>query len=273
VVLAVGGYASAPGALAAGMLGVPVVLQEQNALPGLSNRLLAPWCAVVACGFEAAVTAFPSLPARWTGNPVRPEFFRVPSPPLQPLTLLVIGGSQGSAFLNALLPEALVELSRRTTLPRVVHQCGERWEAEVRKRYASAGVAAEVVPFLERPAEAMAQAVLVVSRAGALTVSELAAARRAAVLVPFAAAAGGHQLANARAYATTGAADVLEEPEATPRITAALLAQLLASPARLVERGQAGTRLVRPDAAHAVARMVLEAARAEVGVPAHGGGA
>lgn len=272
-VLAVGGYASLPGALAAGMLGVPVVLQEQNALPGLSNRLLAPWCAVVACGFEAAVKAFPSLPARWTGNPVRPEFFTVPAPPLEPLTVLVIGGSQGSVFLNALLPEALVELSRRATLPRVAHQCGQRWESEVRQRYASAGVAAEVVPFLERPAEAMARAALVVSRAGALTVSELAAARRAALLVPFAAAAGGHQLANARAYATTGAADVLEEREATPRATAALLAQLLASPARLVERGQAGARLARSDAARAVARMVLEAARAEVPFSAHRGGA
>jgi len=272
-VLAVGGYASLPGAVAAGMLGIPIVLQEQNALPGLSNRLLAPWCATVACGFEAAVPAFASLPARWTGNPVRPEFFSVPAPPLEPLTVLVIGGSQGSAFLNALFPEALAKLALSTTLPRVVHQCGERWEAEVRQRYASAGVAAEIVPFLERPAEVMTRAALVVSRAGALTVSELAAARRSALLVPFAAAAGGHQLANARAYAATGAAEVLEEREATPGRTAAVLAQLLASPAHLVERGQAGARLAHPDAARAVARMVLEAARAEVGASTHRGDA
>lgn len=268
-VLAVGGYASLPGAMAAGMLGVPVVLQEQNAFPGLSNRLLAPWCVVVACGFEAAVPAFPSLPARWTGNPVRPEFFSVPAPPLEPLTVLVIGGSQGSAFLNALLPEALAELARTAAIPRVVHQCGERWQAEVRQRYASAGVAAEIVPFLERPAEALARAALVVARAGALTVSELAAARRAALLVPFAAAAGGHQLANARAFALTGAAEVLEERDAIPRVAASILARLLASPAGLVERGQAGARLARADATRTVARIVLEAARADERGGAH----
>jgi len=261
--LAVGGYASLPGAVAAGMLGIPVVLQEQNALPGLTNRLLAPWCVTVACGFEAAVPAFASLPARWTGNPVRAEFFSVPSPPLEPLAVLVIGGSQGSAFLNALLPETLARLIPGTPLPRVIHQSGERWEAEVRQRYAAAGVVAEIVPFLERPTEAIARAALVVARAGALTLSELAAARRTALLLPFAAAASGHQLANARAYAATGAAEVLEEREATPGRTAALLAQLLASPARLVDRGRAAARLARPDAAREVARLVLEAARSE----------
>jgi UDP-N-acetylglucosamine--N-acetylmuramyl-(pentapeptide) pyrophosphoryl-undecaprenol N-acetylglucosamine transferase len=266
-VLAVGGYASLPGALAAGFLGVPTVLQEQNAIPGFSNRLLAPWCAVVACGFEAAVPAFPSLPARWTGNPVRPEFFSVPPPPLEPVTVLVIGGSQGSAFLNELVPEALAQLARETSPPRVIHQCGEGREAKVRQRYAFAGVNAEVVPFLDRPAEAIARAALVMARAGALTVSELAAAGRAALLVPFAAAAGGHQLANALAYATTGAAEVLEEREASPAVTAAVLMRLLASPARLVERGRAAARLARQDAAGEIARMVLEAARAE----GHGG--
>ena len=268
-VLAVGGYASLPGAVAAGLLGIPIVLQEQNALPGLTNRLLAPWCAVVACGFEAAVAAFPSLPARWTGNPVRPEFFAVPAPPAEPITLLVFGGSQGSAFLNELVPEALAVQARSHVLPRVVHQCGERWETEVRRRYAAAGVQAEVVPFLERPAEALAKAALVVARAGALTICELAAARRAALLVPFAAAAAGHQLANARAYAATGAADVLEEGDASPGAVAALLAELFASPGRLVSRGRAGARLARPDAARTVARMVIEAARGEEDGGAH----
>jgi len=242
------------------MLGIPVVLQEQNALPGLTNRLLAPWCAALACGFESAVAAFPSLPARWTGNPVRPEFFDVPAPPLDPLTVLVIGGSQGSALLNATLPEALAAMRRGGTPLRVVHQAGSRWASEVRERYASAGVAAQVVPFLERPAEAMSEAALVVARAGALTVCELAAARRAALLVPFAAAAGGHQLANARVYVATGAAEMLEENEATPKAVTALLLRLLASPERLAERGLAGARLARRDAARTVARMVLEIA-------------
>jgi UDP-N-acetylglucosamine--N-acetylmuramyl-(pentapeptide) pyrophosphoryl-undecaprenol N-acetylglucosamine transferase len=261
-VLAVGGYASVPGALAAGMLGVPLLLQEQNAVPGVTNRLLAPWCSAIACGFEAAVPAFPSLPARWTGNPVRAEFFAVPEPPTRPLTMLVIGGSQGSAFLNAAVPAALAEVKLAGDAPRVIHQAGPDRAEGVRAKYASAGIAAEVVTFLERPAEAMAVTVLIVSRAGALAVCELAAARRAALLVPFAAAAGAHQLANARAFAATGAAEVLEEHEATPKHTAALLQRLLANPQQLVERGKAGARLAPPAAARTVARMVLEAAAA-----------
>jgi UDP-N-acetylglucosamine--N-acetylmuramyl-(pentapeptide) pyrophosphoryl-undecaprenol N-acetylglucosamine transferase len=260
-VLAVGGYASAPGALAAGMLGIPSVLQEQNAVPGMTSRLLAPWCSVIACGFEAALPAFPSLPARWTGNPVRAEFFTVAEPPTHPLTVLVIGGSQGSAFLNTTLPAALAAMGTGSR-PHVVHQAGPSHQDEVRMRYSSAGIAAEVVAFLEHPAEAMARAALVVARAGALTVCELAAARRAALLVPFAAAAEAHQLANARAYAATGAAELLEEPEATPRRVATLLERLLASPQSLVERGRSGARMAPPAAARKVASMVLEAAAA-----------
>ena len=264
-VLAVGGYASVPGALAAGMLGLPAVLQEQNAVPGVANRFLAPWCSVIACGFQAALAAFASLPAHWTGNPVRAEFFSVPEPPDQPLTVLVIGGSQGSAFLNATLPAALAEMTPAALRPHVIHQAGPRHEDEVRARYASAGVAAQVLGFIEHPAEAMARAALVVSRAGALTVCELAAARRAALLVPFAAAAGAHQLANARAYVAVGAAELLEETEATPKRVSALLGHLLASPRQLVERGRAGAAMAPPGAARTVARMVLEAAAAAGG--------
>ncbi len=264
-VLAVGGYAAMPGALAAGMLGIPVILQEQNALPGLTTRFLAPWSEAVACGFEEALAAFPSLPARWTGNPVRKEFFAVPSPPLDPLSVLVLGGSQGSAFLNAAVPDAFAELFRSGMAPRIVHQAGPRWSHEVQQRYADLGVTAEVVPFLERPADVLAGTALVVARAGALTVAELAAARRAALLVPFAAAAYGHQLANAIAFASTGAAEVLEEPEATPARLAAVLNRLLATPERLVERGLAGARLARPDAADAVAELLLRAASGDAG--------
>ena len=270
-VLAVGGYASVPGALAAGALGIPTVLQEQNAFPGLANRLLAPWSVAIACGFQTAVAGFPSLPARWTGNPVRVDFFAVPTPPLVPLTVLVIGGSQGSAFLNRLLPEAFAKLARTEALPGIVHQTGLRWQADVRDRYRTLGVPAEVVGFLEQPAQVMARAALVVARAGALTVTELAAAKRAALLVPFAAAAHGHQLANARALAATGAAVLLEEGDATPQATAAVLARLLADPERLVERGRAGAGLARSDAAGTVARMVLEAAGVGADVTEGGG--
>jgi UDP-N-acetylglucosamine--N-acetylmuramyl-(pentapeptide) pyrophosphoryl-undecaprenol N-acetylglucosamine transferase len=257
-VLSVGGYASLPGALAAALLGVPVVLQEQNARPGVANRFLAPWASAIACGFAEAVAAFPSLPAHWTGNPVRAEFFAVPAPPLDPLAVLVMGGSQGSAFLNRVMPLAFA--ASPGARPRILHQAGPRWEEEVRQRYAEAGVAAEVVGFLEEPARALTLTALVVARAGALTIAELAAARRAALLVPFAAAAHAHQLANANALAATGAAEVVEEAEATPPALAAVLARLLAQPEALIQRGQSGGRLARADAATAVARMVREAA-------------
>ena len=257
-VLSVGGYAALPGALAAAALQLPLVVQEQNAVPGVSNRLLAPWSAGIACGFREALAALPSLPARFTGNPVREAFFSVPPPRTVPLTVLVLGGSQGSAFLNRAVPEAFAELARSRALPRIVHQAGERWAGEVRQRYAVLGVPAEVRGFLDAPADALAGATLVVARAGALTVCELAAARRAALLVPFAAAAHGHQLRNAQALAATGAAEVLEEAEATPLRLAAALAALLASPESLAARGQAGFRLAAPDAAAAVARFVLE---------------
>ena len=260
VVLSVGGYAALPGALAAATLQLPLVVQEQNALPGLANRLLAPWSVGIACGFRAALAAFPSLPATWTGNPVREAFFRVPPPRTVPLTVLVLGGSQGSAFLNRVVPEALAELSRARALPRVIHQAGERWAGEVQRRYAALGVPAEVRGFLEAPADALTAASLVIARAGALTVSELAAARRAALLVPFAAAAHDHQLHNARALAATGAAEVVEEAEATPTRLAATLSPLLASPEALATRGQAGFALAVPDAARAIARFVLERA-------------
>jgi len=264
-VLPVGGYASLPGALAAGMLGVPVVLQEQNSVPGLATRFLAPWSVAVACGFEAALAAFPSLPARWTGNPVRPEFFAVPPPPVHPLTVLVLGGSQGSAFLNAAAPDAFGELARSGVTPRIVHQAGLRWANAVEQRYAALGIAATVVPFIEAPADALAGAALVVARAGALTVTELAAARRAALLVPFAASAHNHQVANAAAFAATGAAEVIEERDANPVSLATALRRMLAEPERLLERGRAGARLARPEAARAVADLLLRAAGREAG--------
>jgi UDP-N-acetylglucosamine--N-acetylmuramyl-(pentapeptide) pyrophosphoryl-undecaprenol N-acetylglucosamine transferase len=256
-VVAVGGYAALPGALAAAALGVPFVLQEQNALPGLTNRLLAPWSEAIACGFAAAVPAFPSLPAFWSGNPVRAEFFAVPPSSGGRSRVLVLGGSQGSAFLNERVPAALALLAQRGRAVPVVHQAGPRWEEEVRARYATVGVAAQVTPFLEDPARAVGDADLVVARAGALTVTELAAARRAAILVPFAAAAHGHQGANARALAALGAADVVEERSATPDRLADLLQARLAEPGELAARGARGAALARRDAAATVAHLAM----------------
>lgn len=250
-VLAVGGYASLPGAIAAAMLGIPLVLQEQNAIPGLTTRLAAPFSEAIACGFAAAVERFPSLPAVWTGNPVRPEFFAVPAPDRTAPSVLVLGGSQGSAFLNRVVPEAIARLERR---PPVLHQSGPRWADEVVQRYRDLGVEARVEPFVEDPARALAAATVVVARAGALTVTEIAAAGRSAVLVPFAAAAHGHQLHNARALAAYGTAAVVEEHRASPEALAAAVADALSKPAPAV----APSGLARASAAADVARLVVE---------------
>jgi len=263
VVLSVGGYAAFPGAVAAGTAGVPLVLQEQNAFPGLVHRLLAPWAAAIACGLPQAVEALPSLPARFTGNPVRAAFFQLPpAPPRR--ALAVLGGSQGSQVLNRLLPEALALLPPESR-PEVVHQAGERWVSEVEERYRCCGVAAQVVGFLSRPWEVLAQVPLVVARAGALTVAELAAAGRAAVLVPFGQAAEGHQLANARALASTGAAWVIEEAEASPARLAQLLAKLFADPGDLAARGTKARSLARADAAEAVVQLLALVAKQTLG--------
>jgi len=263
-VMAVGGYAAVPGAMAASALGLPLVVQEQNALPGVTNRLLAPWATAIACGFESAVAAFPSLPARFTGNPVRAAMFTVPPASGSVVGVLVMGGSQGSAFLNRVMPEAFALLAATRPLPRILHQAGARWETEVRERYAAVKVKAEVVGFIERPERALADASLVVARSGALTVCELAAARRPALLVPFAAAAHGHQSLNAKALSRTGAARVIEEAQGSPEVIAAALAELLAEPSRLAAMGERGAALARPDAARDIAALVLQRA----GVPA-----
>ncbi len=257
-VLGVGGYASAAGILAAGLTGIPWVLQEQNAVPGWTNRSLAPWADLICCGFEEAVAAFPSLPAEWTGNPVRAEFFKVPPlVPHDPHTVLVLGGSQGSLFLNRIIPRALARVMEDGRPLRIRHQAGVRWAEVVATAYRDLGLEAEVTAFLAQPWEALAEADLVVARAGALTVSELAAAGRPALLIPFAAAAGNHQEHNARSLERAGGARVLTEAEARPERVARGLAALLSDPAALATMSTHARSLALPGAARRIARRLL----------------
>jgi len=257
-VLGVGGYASGAGLMAAGLLGIPFVLQEQNSIPGLTNRFLAPWSALVCCGFADAVDAFPSLPAEWTGNPVREAFFKVsPVEPGTPPRILVLGGSQGSLFLNRNLPRAFALLSDRGIGAVVRHQAGVRWADVVRTTYQDLALDVEVAAFLSEPWTALAESDLVVARSGALTVSELAAAGRGALLIPFAAAAGGHQLENACSLKRAGGAVVLTEDEASPERVADVLQELLTDPNRLREMGSSARQVSLPDAARRIAERVL----------------
>jgi len=257
-VLGVGGYASFAGCAAAGLLGIPIVLQEQNSVPGMTNRFMAPWADLICCGLKDAVRAFPSLPADWTGNPVRAAFFDVPEVAAGDRPrLLVLGGSQGSLFLNRTLPRALALLARAGVRPTVRHQAGVRWADVVRTSYADLEIEAEVSAFLSEPWRAVADADLVVARSGALTVSELAAAGRGALLVPFAAAAGNHQEYNARSLERAGGAVVLTEGEASPQRVAWLLEELLTDPQALAAMGKCARSLGRPGAARRIAERAL----------------
>ena len=257
-VVGVGGYASAAGLAAAGLLGVPMILQEQNSIPGMTNRFLAPWADLICCGFVDAVEHFPSLPAEWTGNPVRARFFDVDAlePHDQP-RLLVLGGSQGSLFLNRMLPRALAILQSEGMTLGIQHQTGGRWSEVVTTSYSDLGVEADVSAFLAEPWRSLAGADLVVARSGALTVSELGAAGRGAVLVPFASAAGNHQEFNARSLERAGGAVVLTEDEANPATMAAVLGGILADSQTMICMGAAASAMAQPDAARKIADRVL----------------
>jgi UDP-N-acetylglucosamine--N-acetylmuramyl-(pentapeptide) pyrophosphoryl-undecaprenol N-acetylglucosamine transferase len=257
-VVGVGGYASAAGLAAAGLLGIPMVLQEQNSIPGMTNRFLAPWADFICCGFADAVAHFPSLPAEWTGNPVRSLFFEVAAlEPHDPPRLLILGGSQGSLFLNRTLPRALAILQTEGLMLEVQHQTGGRWSEVVMTSYSDLGIDAEVSAFLAEPWRSLEQADLVVARSGALTVCELGAAGRGAVLVPFASAAGNHQEYNARSLEKAGGAVVLTENEASPAAMAAVLGGILSDAQAMICMGAAASAMALPDAARKIADRVL----------------
>ncbi|MGE5319700.1 MAG: undecaprenyldiphospho-muramoylpentapeptide beta-N-acetylglucosaminyltransferase [Hyphomicrobiaceae bacterium] len=250
VVLGMGGYVSFPGGMMAALRGVPLVIHEQNSIAGLANKVLAQVADRVLTGFPDVLAK-----AQWTGSPVRSDIARLP-PPLERyagrrgrLKLLVVGGSLGAYALNKTVPRALA-LLRGEQRPLVVHQAGVKNLEVVRAAYAKAGVEAEVLPFIDDMAARYGTADVVICRAGALTVAELAAAGVASILVPFPYAVDDHQSANARFLAGTGAAILLPQRELSPERLARLLRELprytlqaMAEKARAMAKPEA-TRLV-----------------------------
>jgi UDP-N-acetylglucosamine--N-acetylmuramyl-(pentapeptide) pyrophosphoryl-undecaprenol N-acetylglucosamine transferase len=227
-----GGYAAGPGGIAAWMKGVPLIVHEQNRIPGMTNRFLARLADQV---LQAFPLTFPAGSAALTcGNPVRGSVASLPTPDVRFFQrsgrprLLVTGGSQGARKLNELVPLALGLLGEEAR-PRVFHQAGPRDAAPTLATYEKAGIQVEVTEFIEQISEAYAWADLVVCRAGALTVSELAAAGLGSVLVPFPHAVDDHQTHNARFLEEAGAARIVQESELTPESLAELLAPLLSS--------------------------------------------
>ena len=251
VVLGMGGYVSFPGAVAARLRGIPLVVHEQNAVAGLANRVLARLA-------DAVLTGFPgTLPGgRWVGNPVRREFTTVPPPEVRfagrqgPLRLLVVGGSLGAKALNEVVPAALARLAPAER-PVVTHQSGSAHFAALEQAYAHHGVEGRLLPFIEDMGAALAEADLVVSRAGAMTVAELAAVGVGAILVPFPHAVDDHQTANARFLVEGGAARLLPQSGLTPAGLAELLRGL--DRERCRQMALAARALARPEATEALA--------------------
>ena len=261
-VVGVGGYASGPLVATAWARRIPTVIHEQNAVPGLTNRLLARIATRVAAGTEAGAACLGGVAV---GNPVRREFFEVPSlggrEVPRRMRVLVVGGSQGAAILNRLLPGALARAAASGVRFTAIHQAGKGRVEDVAAAYGRhAFSVADVSPvaFVEDMAKAYADADLVVARAGAMTVAEIAAAGRPAVLVPFAGATHGHQEANARALETEGAAVVLTEAQATEESLGGAIAALLADPARLAAMGEAARKAAKPDAAGRLCDVVFD---------------
>lgn len=265
LVVGLGGYVTGPGGIAAWLCRYPLVIHEQNAIAGLTNRILARFASEVLEAFDGSFP--PGVSARCVGNPVRKEFFDIAAPAVRQakhhgsLRLLVVGGSQGAARLNAVVPEAIAKLQGRLPLE-VRHQCGTRGLALTEARYAELGVEAEILPFIDDMPSAYAAADILICRAGALTVSEVAAAGIAAIFVPFPAAVDDHQTRNALALVRKEAAVLMAESELTADALAAQLMQLGADRQRLVAMGVRARECAMPKATESLANICLQTARA-----------
>lgn len=257
-VAGVGGYVTVPVLGAARSLGVPTLIHESNAMPGIANRLLNRIATRTAVGVEAANSRL-ARPGVVTGTPVRPEFFSVPPIARSATTrrLLVFGGSQGSRVLNRAMVEAAPRLARERI--EVIHQTGENEFEDTRARYGTLPDGWRLAPFLPRIHEELAWADLVLSRAGSQTLAELAAAGRPAVLVPFGSATHGHQTENARVFANAGAAVAIEEGFLSGDALAREAGELLADRPRLTAMAENARAFARPEAAKLLADLLFEA--------------
>jgi UDP-N-acetylglucosamine--N-acetylmuramyl-(pentapeptide) pyrophosphoryl-undecaprenol N-acetylglucosamine transferase len=265
VVMGVGGYSSGPVVALAALRGIPTLLMEQNAMPGLTNRLLARLVRAAAVTYPDSVAHFGSK-AFVAGNPVRPEFFGGRahdddgSPP-GAARVLVFGGSQGAHAINLAMVAAAARLAAHQPGVAITHQTGERDLEMVREGYRAAGLPARVEPFLFAMDREMTGADLVVSRAGATTLAELTAAGRPSILIPLPTATDDHQRRNAEVLASRGAALVVDQNELTgPRLAEDILA-LAADAERRRRMSEAANGLARPDAAKLIVDKVLELAR------------
>jgi UDP-N-acetylglucosamine--N-acetylmuramyl-(pentapeptide) pyrophosphoryl-undecaprenol N-acetylglucosamine transferase len=256
IVLGMGGFASGPGGLMARIMGIPLILHEQNRIPGTTNRWLARWANMVLEAFPASFS--PKLGADWVGNPLRREISNLSRPRLAerggPLRILILGGSLGAMVLNQKLPPALAQVA----VPfQVLHQTGNAMREETASLYANLGIEARVEAFIDDMAEVYTWADLVICRSGAMTVSELSAVGLPAILIPYPYAIDDHQTHNARYLAEAGAALLMPQTELTPERLALEMTTLYREPDRLQAMAEAALSLAKPEAARVVAEKCL----------------
>lgn len=259
-VLGMGGFASGPGGLSAWMLRRPLVIQEQNAVPGTTNRILARFADRVLEGFEGA---FDDSRAEFTGNPVRKSIIESSAQEIADtgaLRLLVVGGSLGASILNEVVPAALGKLSQHER-PQVWHQSGPTQFDAAAEHYQQAGVEARLVPYIDDMSQAYAWADIVVCRAGALTVTELAAAGVASLLIPYPHAIDDHQTRNGEWLASRGGALVLDQRKFETEKLVGLLKGWISNRDQLLAMGKRAAACAQPLAAQKVAMACLEVAR------------
>jgi UDP-N-acetylglucosamine--N-acetylmuramyl-(pentapeptide) pyrophosphoryl-undecaprenol N-acetylglucosamine transferase len=259
VVLGMGGYPAFPGGMMASLLARPLLIHEQNSIPGLANRILSRLADRVLLGFPDAIKG--EKKAVFCGNPVRDEIARL-APPAQryagrsgSIKLLVVGGSLGAQALNTIVPQALKRIPEGVR-PQVTHQAGTRHLEALKQNYSGAGVDGELVTFIDNMGPRYGDSDIVICRAGALTVAELAAAGVASILVPFPYAVDDHQTANAKFLSEKGAAILLPQSQLTPEGLAELLMSL--SRAQLMEMACRARELAQPDATRCVGETCME---------------
>ncbi|ODB36761.1 undecaprenyldiphospho-muramoylpentapeptide beta-N-acetylglucosaminyltransferase [Pseudoalteromonas sp. BMB] len=258
VVLAMGGYVTGPVGVAAKLLGIPLVIHEQNAVAGMSNKLLAKIASRVLAGFPGA---FSEKLAQVVGNPVRASVAEISDKPVSvPLNLLIVGGSLGAKALNETVPEGLKLLQQQVASIglNIRHQSGKHNQDDTQQRYESAGINAEVSEFIHDMDAAYAWADLVICRAGALTVSEIAAAGKTAIFVPFPHAVDDHQTANAQFLVSAGAAFILQQTALTPEMLATTLQPLVIEPQKIATMAAKARQCGKSEATAKVAQICTE---------------
>jgi UDP-N-acetylglucosamine--N-acetylmuramyl-(pentapeptide) pyrophosphoryl-undecaprenol N-acetylglucosamine transferase len=261
VALGVGGYASGPMMLLAVAHRIPTVVFEPNVEPGFTNRVLVGVATRVAVAYQETASRFGGKSVV-TGVPIRSEFFRIPPKEHQaPFHILVTGGSRGALPINRALIDALDRLVMRRNQLFIVHQTGERDYNAVRVAYARREFNAEVLPFIENMAERFAQADLIVCRSGAITVAEVSAAGRAAILIPFGAATDAHQTRNAATMQEAGAARLLPQDELTPERLTTEIFSLLDQPRKITDMEERARALAKPRAVEDIVDLLEGVAR------------